>query len=69
VVVGHSTGGPVTLAMAAKRPGLVRALVVAEPPFHGLRYATGSFLAMMTRVKLSQLRRRPQDAAAIFSAG
>ena len=66
VLVGHSSGGNVALALAAKRPRLVRALVVAEPPFHGLRYATGSFLTTIPHVKLSQLRGRPQEAAAIF---
>jgi pimeloyl-ACP methyl ester carboxylesterase len=66
VVVGHSSGASIALVVAAKRRDLVRALVVAEPPFHGFRYATRSFLGMIARAKLSQLRGRPQDAAAIF---
>lgn len=66
VLVGHSSGASIALVVAAKRPDLVRVLVVAEPPFHGLRYATGSFLGMVVRAKLSRLRGRPEDAAAMF---
>lgn len=66
VVVGHSSGANIAFALTAQRPDLVRSLVVAEPPFHGLRYATTSLLAMIATAKLSQLRRRPRDAAATF---
>jgi len=65
VVVGHSSGASVALVLATERPDLVRALVVAEPSFHGGRYATGSLLGMIARVKLKQLA-DPKDAAAIF---
>ncbi len=66
VVVGHSSGGNVALALATERPDLVRALVLAEAPFHGVRYATSSFLGLVARAKWEQLRRRPRDAAATF---
>lgn len=66
VLVGHSSGASVALALAAERPDLVRSLVLLEPPFHGLRNATGSFLAMIPRAKFHQLRGRPRDGAAVF---
>jgi len=36
VVVGHSLGGMVAAAVAAELPGLVRAAVLEDPPFHGM---------------------------------
>jgi pimeloyl-ACP methyl ester carboxylesterase len=66
VVVGHSSGASVALALAAERPELVRALILAEPPFHGLRYATGGLVAVIARAKFSQVRGRPRDGAASF---
>ena len=66
VVVGHSSGANIALGLAARRPDLVRALVVAEPPFHAARHATRSLLAMIRRAKGSQLRGRPEDGAATF---
>jgi pimeloyl-ACP methyl ester carboxylesterase len=66
VLVGHSSGASIALAVAAERPELVRALVLLEPPFHGLRNATRSFLAMIARAKLRQLRGRPVEGAEVF---
>jgi pimeloyl-ACP methyl ester carboxylesterase len=66
VLVGHSSGASIALALAAERPDLVRALVVLEPPFHGLRNTTASFLAMVTRAKLKQLRGHPREGAEMF---
>jgi len=36
VVVGHSLGAMVAAAVAAELPGLVRAAVLEDPPFHGM---------------------------------
>ncbi len=66
VLVGHSSGASVALALAAEREDLVRALVLLEPPFHGLRNTTGGFLAMIARAKLHQLRGGPREGAEIF---
>jgi pimeloyl-ACP methyl ester carboxylesterase len=41
VVVGHSFGGVVTLAAAARRPDLVRAVAVFEPPLSWLAWWPG----------------------------
>lgn len=66
VLVGHSSGASIALTVTAQRPDLVRALVLLEPPFHGLRNATASFLAMIARAKLRQLQGRPREAAEVF---
>ncbi|MBV9140397.1 MAG: alpha/beta hydrolase [Pseudonocardiales bacterium] len=65
-VLGWSSGGTTALALASERPELCRGVVVLEPPWHGLRYATGDFLGTWARLKLAQLRGHPREAAAIF---
>jgi pimeloyl-ACP methyl ester carboxylesterase len=40
VVVGHSMGGVISIDLAVRRPDLVRALVVVEPPLHFTANAT-----------------------------
>ena len=66
MLVGHSSGASIALVVAGERPDLVRGVVLLEPPFHGLRNATGSFLAMIARAKAEQLRGRPREGATIF---
>lgn len=65
-MLGWSSGGNTVLALATKRPDLYRSLVLAEPPWHGLRHATLDMLAMLSRVKLSELRGRRRDVPPIF---
>ncbi len=66
VLVGHSSGASIALAVAARRPDMARALILLEPPFHGLRNATGSFLTMILQAKLQQLRGHPREGAEVF---
>lgn len=65
-VVGWSSGGNIALAVAAQRPELFSTLVVVEAPFHGMRHADRAVLATVLRLKLTQLRGRPVEAAEVF---
>jgi pimeloyl-ACP methyl ester carboxylesterase len=65
-VVGWSSGGNVTLAVAASRPELFRNIVVVEPPFHGLRHSNRAVLATALKLKLRQLQGRPVEALEVF---
>src|SRR3954451_4399508 len=65
-VVGWSSGGNVALAAAVKNPGLFSALCAVEAPFHGLRHADRAVLATALRLKLTQWRGRPIEAAEAF---
>jgi pimeloyl-ACP methyl ester carboxylesterase len=65
-VVGWSSGGDVALGLAVDRPDLIRALVVIEPPFHGLRHASTDFLRTFVATKAMAMRGRPADAAEHF---
>jgi pimeloyl-ACP methyl ester carboxylesterase len=64
IVVGHSMGGMITLDLAIRRPELVRALVVVEPPLHFRKHPT---FPMMRQVIGTQIvrRRRGDEAAAV----
>ncbi|WP_298799169.1 alpha/beta fold hydrolase [Pseudonocardia sp. 73-21] len=50
-VLGWSSGGNLTLALAARRPELFRSVVVLEAPWHGLRGATPDLLAALAKAK------------------
>ncbi|HEX6405428.1 MAG TPA: alpha/beta hydrolase [Pseudonocardiaceae bacterium] len=65
-VLGWSSGGNAALALAVERPDLYRSAVIIEAPWHGLRNATPDLAAAIVRAKLSQLRGRRRQAAAIF---
>ncbi len=65
-VIGWSSGGNVALAAAVKNPELFSALGVVEAPFHGLRHADRAVLATALRLKLTQWRGRPIEAAETF---
>lgn len=65
-VLGWSSGGNTALALAVERPELFRCLVIVEAPWHGLRGMTPDLVATLARVKLSQLRGRGREGAAIF---
>ena len=66
VVVGWSSGGNIALATAARRPDLFTSLVIVEAPFHGMRHADRHVLATALRLKLTQARGRPIEAAEVF---
>jgi pimeloyl-ACP methyl ester carboxylesterase len=65
-VVGWSSGGNIALATATASPSLFSALCVVEPPFHGLRHADRAVFSAALRLKLTQLRGRPIEAAEVF---
>lgn len=65
-VVGWSSGGNVALAAAVENPELFCALGVVEAPFHGLRHADRAVVATALRLKLTQWRGRPVEAAEAF---
>jgi pimeloyl-ACP methyl ester carboxylesterase len=65
-VVGWSSGGNIALAVATRRPDLLRSLVVVEPPFHGQRFMNGSVLRTLLRLKTQQIRGRPVAALEEF---
>jgi pimeloyl-ACP methyl ester carboxylesterase len=66
VVVGWSSGGNVALAVATRRPDLVRSLVVVEAPFLGQRFMDRSVLRTLVRLKTQQLRGEPVKALEEF---
>ena len=53
-VVGWSSGGNVSLAVAASDTSRMRTLCVVEPPFHSVRLADKSVLATTARLKWRQ---------------
>lgn len=65
-VIGWSSGGNIALATAVRNPELFAALGVVEAPFHGLRHADRAVLATALRLKLTQWRGRPTEAAEVF---
>jgi pimeloyl-ACP methyl ester carboxylesterase len=66
IVVGWSSGGNVSLAVAARRPELFASLVVVEAPFHGQRHMDAAVLRTLLRLKGKQLRGRPVEALEEF---
>ncbi len=70
VVVGHSYGGCLGLELAARQPGLVRALWVFEPPYAPV--APAAVRERMAEAARRTLRatsaRRPAAAAEVFMA-
>ena len=65
-VVGWSSGGNVTLAVAAAHPELFRTVTVVEAPFHGLRHMDRAVLGTLVRLKTQQLRGRKAAALEEF---
>ena len=65
-VVGWSSGGNIALATAIANPGSIAGLCIVEAPFHGLRHADRTVLSTALRLKFTQLRRRPIEAAEVF---
>lgn len=62
-VLGWSGGGITALDLAVAEPGLVSALVLAEPPLHAKRHLTARMAATMIRAQL--LRRTRGEQAAV----
>jgi pimeloyl-ACP methyl ester carboxylesterase len=65
-VVGWSSGGNVSMALAAKDTSRIRSLCVVEPPFHSVRLADPTVFAATTRVKWQQVRGRRVEAGEEF---
>lgn len=65
-VVGWSSGGNVSMALAATDTSRMRSLCVVEPPFHSLRLADRGVLAATTRLKWQQFRGRRVEAGEEF---
>ena len=64
VVVGWSGGGTVALDLAARYPGSVSSLVLAEPGLHLLRNVSFGSLAMTAKVEALRRVRRDERGAA-----
>jgi pimeloyl-ACP methyl ester carboxylesterase len=65
-VAGWSSGGNVSMALAARNTSRMRSLCVIEPPLHSVRLADPAVLATTLRVKWQQLRGRRVEAAEEF---
>lgn len=65
-VVGWSSGGNVSMAVAAAGTFRMRSLCVVEPPFHSVRLADRTVLATTMRLKWKQLRGDRVGAAEEF---
>jgi pimeloyl-ACP methyl ester carboxylesterase len=66
VVVGWSVGGLIALELAIAHPGLVRALVLVEPPLHAKRSFNPRLVAMVVRAQLLRRLRGERAAARAF---
>jgi pimeloyl-ACP methyl ester carboxylesterase len=63
VVVGWSIGGVIALELAVRRPELVRALVLVEPPLHAKRHPRPRMVAAIAGAQLlRRLRGEPAGA-------
>src|SRR5215469_14707247 len=63
VAVGTSAGATIALAVAVRRPDLVRAVVVHETPWRALRHPDASGLAKLVRMQWLAWRGRYPQAA------
>lgn len=66
VVVGWSIGGVIALELACRRPDLVRALVLLEPPFRAKRRPRPAMVRAIAGATVLGKRGRPQDGAERF---
>src|SRR5919204_4736417 len=66
IVVGHSMGGMITLDLAIRRPELVRALVVIEPPLHFKKHPTMKMMRELIGAQITRRRRGDEEAAVRF---
>jgi pimeloyl-ACP methyl ester carboxylesterase len=65
-VVGWSGGGITALDLAVHDPGVVSALVLAEPPLHAKRHLSARMAATMIRAQLLRRTRGERAAAEHF---
>ncbi len=65
-VVGWSSGGNVSMGLAAADTSRMRSLCVVEPPFHSVRLADRSVIATTMRMKRRQVRGDRVGAAEEF---
>lgn len=66
VVVGHSMGGMLTLDLAIRRPDLVRALVVIEPPLHFKKHPSFPMLRGLIGAQIVRRTRGDKQACVRF---
>lgn len=66
IVVGHSMGGIVAIDLTIRRPDLVRALVVAEPPLHFTLHPSESMLQELGHAMELRATRGDEPAAEYF---
>jgi pimeloyl-ACP methyl ester carboxylesterase len=66
IVVGHSMGGVLTLDLAIRRPELVRALVVIEPPLHFKKHPSMKMMRELIGAQITRRTRGPEQAAERF---
>jgi pimeloyl-ACP methyl ester carboxylesterase len=65
IVVGHSMGGVVSLDLAVRRPDVVRALVVIEPPLH-FKNPSAKMLRSLVGAQITRRVRGNERAAESF---
>jgi pimeloyl-ACP methyl ester carboxylesterase len=66
VVLGWSAGGLIALELTLAQPGLVRALILVEPPLHAKRSFNPPLVAMVVRAQLLRRLRGERAAARAF---
>jgi pimeloyl-ACP methyl ester carboxylesterase len=66
IVVGHSMGGMISLDLTIRRPELVRALVVVEPPLHFKKHPSATMLRELIGAQLVRRTRGDKRAATRF---
>ena len=66
IVVGHSMGGMLTLDLAVRRPDLVQALVVIEPPLHFRKHPSATMLRALVGAQVVRRVRGSEQAAQRF---
>jgi pimeloyl-ACP methyl ester carboxylesterase len=66
VVVGHSMGGVISLDLAIRRPDVVGALVLIEPPLHFKKHPSTTMIRELVGAQLVRLTRGKERAAQRF---
>ena len=66
IVVGHSMGGVLSLDLAVRRPDVVRALVLIEPPLHFKKNPSVKMVRSLVGAQITRRVRGDRQAAASF---